>query len=114
MLTEDQSNAIFISNLYNAITKDIELKPGMTFNTEGSMNLSGGYKVVVHSNDHDTHFHVKHNEIDATFSFPDIQFIRHKSKKEYTSKQIRNIITTCSNNWMCAVFIESELAKRSA
>ena len=112
MLTENQSNTEFLNNLYNAITKDVDLKPGTTFRTDGSINLNGGNKVVVHSNDHGTHFHVQHSGVDARFSFPDIQFDSHVSKKQFTGRQIKNIINTCNANWMCARFIESELAKR--
>lgn len=112
MLTEDQSNAIFLNNLYNAIIKNVDLKPGTVFNTEGSMNLDGGYKVVVHSNDHGTHFHVRYNGVDARFSFPKIQLVSYVSKGHFTSRQVKNIIATCHDNWMCVKFIESELAKR--
>jgi hypothetical protein len=111
MLTEDQSNAVFLNHLYNALVKEVDLKPGIIFNTEGSMNLRGGYKVVVHSNDHGTHFHVQYNGIDARFSFPEVQLINHVSKQQFTSRQIRNVIAACNNNPMCGRFVESELRR---
>lgn len=108
-------NDNFLIHLYNAITKDFDIRPGHVINTEGSMNLDGKLKVIVHSNDHDTHFHVKYlNEIEATFSFPDIKLIKYKSDKHFSSRQEKNIINTCTGNWECNQFIESELAKRTA
>lgn len=111
MLSEDQSNTVFLNHLYNALTRDVDLKPGIIFNAEGSMNLKGGYKVVVHSNDHGTHFHLQYNGIDARFSFPEVQLMSHVSKKEFTSRQIKNVIATCYDNPMCGRFIESELRR---
>lgn len=106
-------NNNFLLHLYNAIVKDIDLKPGHVYNTEGSMNLDGKLKIVVYSNDHDTHFHVKYlNEIEAKFSFPEVRLIRYVSKKRFTSRQEKNIINTCNSNWECNQFIKTELAKR--
>jgi len=106
-------NDIFLLHLYNAIVKEVDLKPGHVYNSEGSFNLEGKLKVIVYSNDHDTHFHVKYlNEIEAKFSFPDIALIGYVSGKHFSSRQERNIINTCTNNWECNKFIESELTKR--
>jgi hypothetical protein len=113
MLDRDQIELLFLDHLKNAIEAQVELKPGMVYNKEGSKRLNNGVSIVVHSNDHDTHFHVQHvgRGIDAKFSFPSIKFIKYERNKDtFSSRELANIITTC-NIPMYREFIEGELQK---
>lgn len=108
------NDELFLQHLYNAITKDVDLKPNTVYNTEGSINLFGKIRATVHSNDHDTHFHVilTAEKIDAKFSYPEIELIEYKSRNTYTSRQISNITVTCKIPRYFD-FIGAELKKRN-
>lgn len=108
------NDELFLQHLYNAIVKDVDLKPNTVYNTEGSMNLFGKIRATVHSGDHDTHFHVIliAEGINARFSYPDIRLIDYISKNTYTSRQIKNIVVTCKIPRYFD-FIGAELRKRN-
>ena len=112
-LSHDQIGAIFLENIKNAIEAPFELPEGKVYNKEGSIRLDGGIRLTVHSDDHDTHFHILHRERgnNARFSFPDIRFKDYKySKKPFTERELKNIITTCK---VYSDFIKRELEKRN-
>ncbi len=71
MLDRDQIELLFLDHLKNAIEAQFELKPGVVSNKGGSKRLNNGILLVVHSDDHDTHFHIQHlgRGIDAKFSY---------------------------------------------
>jgi hypothetical protein len=107
-------HSIVLNNIYNAITKDIDIPPGQAYNAEGSMSIGDGLKIHIYSNDHGTHFHVKfQNAINARFSYPEITVERYLTTKHFTKRQEKNIINTCTDNWLFNKFIEDELAKRA-
>jgi hypothetical protein len=114
MFTNEQIESLFLDHLKNAIDANFELGKDMVSNKEGSKKMDNGVSVVVHSNDHDTHFHIKHRErgINATFSFPIIALIEYRnSRNTFSSRELKNIITTC-NIPMYTNFISRELKKR--
>ncbi len=114
MLSNEQVRSLFFDHLKNAIDTELELGPGIVYNKEGSKRMDNGITLIVHSNDHDTHFHIKHRErgINAVFSFPSIAFMDYRnSNATFSSRELKNIITTCSIP-MYRDFIERELKKR--
>ncbi|MBW4061567.1 hypothetical protein HJC99_03305 [Candidatus Saccharibacteria bacterium] len=107
--------ALFLDHLNNAIETTRELPTGNVINKEASKRFGNGIKIVVHSNDHGSHFHIQHEgrELDARFSFPTIELINYKYQggRPFTTLQIKNIITTC-NIPPYRGFIETELDKQ--
>ena len=60
----------------------------------GIAGRMGGYSFKIYSNDHGSHFHVVHRQqqVDARFSFPEIELINYKNKKNIIgSKEIKSI-----------------------
>lgn len=60
----------------------------------GIAGRMGGYSFKVYSNDHGSHFHVVHHQqkIDARFSFPEIQLINYKNKRNIIgSREVKQI-----------------------
>lgn len=107
--------SIVLDNIYNAIVKDIDIKPGQAFATQGSISIGNGLRLHVYSDDHGTHFHVRfQDEIDARFSYPDIILENYVSKKHFKNRQVINIINTCTDNGVFNSFIGNELAKRAS
>lgn len=106
--------AIIYNNIFNAIVKNVDIKPGEAFNTSGSTYIGNGLKMHVYSDDHGTHFHVRfQDEIDARFSYPDIALEDYVSERQFKSRQLKNIINTCTNNRIFNSFIAEQLAKRT-
>jgi|GEM_PF-4933579 len=93
-MTEDD----VLLNLYKSITTDRYLKPGHFFKISGSMTLKGSIKAAVYSDDHGTHFHVLYppGNIDARFSWPDVEIEDYKSRNQFRPKQLNNIQAMCS------------------
>lgn len=60
--------------------------------TIGNMD---GFKFMIHSHDHDKHFHVIHKgrRVDARFSFPDIELISYKNAHNYISSKEKSRIS---------------------
>ena len=61
---------------------------------KGTAGRLNGFSFKVYSDDHGRHFHVVHRErnIDARFSFPDIQLLNYKNSKNLIgSKEVENI-----------------------
>lgn len=104
---------IWLTHLYNAITKNVDLAPGQVYNTEGSISIGNSLRVHVYSDDHGTHFHVRYQngEIDARFSFPNVSLETHVSQKEFSTRQVKNIVSTLNGNPSFTKYIKSELAK---
>jgi hypothetical protein len=104
---------LFLTSIDNAIKTNLDIPVGLALNREASKHIGNGLKLVVHSNDHDRHFHIEHRETgnNARFSFPKIEFIDYKtSGKPFSAKQIRNIISTC---YAYETFIKETLDRRS-
>lgn len=112
-LTNKQIESLFYEHLANAIDANFELGPGKVINKEGSIGIGRGLCLTVHSDDHDTHFHIQHRgrNINARFSFPDIEFVGYKSigNNPFSSRELKNVITTCD---AYREFISEQLKKR--
>lgn len=112
-MTNLDYRSIVLSDLYNAITRNVDIPPGQSYTIQGSIPIGNGLRLHVSSGDHGTHFHVKfQDEIDARFSYPNIALESYVSKKQFNNRQVKNIVNTCTNDWMFNKFIEDELARR--
>lgn len=60
----------------------------------GVVGRMNGFQFTVYSDDHDSHFHVIHkgNNIDARFSFPQIELINYKNSKNIINSKTQKAI----------------------
>lgn len=78
----------------------------------GSLN---GFKFVVHSNDHDQHFHVIHmgRGIDARFSFPQLELVSYKKNGNLISSKEEKKLAKALREKVVFRKLKLELDKRS-
>lgn len=74
-----------------------------------------GYEFRVYSDDHDQHFHVIHREknINARFSFPEIELVNYKNIENSISRKVRNEIAVFLKKPENFKKLEEEFQKRS-
>lgn len=101
--------------LIDCIECPIDLPEGQFYVRKGLVAQMNGFKFIVHSDDHDKHFHVIHrgDGVDARFSFPDIKLINYKNERNKINSRQENNIRAFFKNPYYFEKLKKEIERRN-